>query len=479
LVFVVGLNMTTGQTDHALKVFGPTSIACVLMVMVYSFAPISGAHLNPAVTFSLFLQKEIRWTDGLMYIAAQCGGGACAGLATGFLYGWSQSSNGNMVGPKDPSFSIGAPLVEFLYTFLLCFVVLNTAVAQQNKTYYGLAIGFVIIAGGYGGGAVSGGCFNPAVALGVEFMGPNWKFLYLPLYAAAQLAGGFCATTILHIVRKDTIKESESDYWIVTKAYAFEKMFDPEDTAEFLGTFFLCLSISLNGIASNKEGVDNAGGTWSVAATLMCLIYAMGDISGGLFNPALTLAFVGRWYKTGKGFGKEKLCDPEASPKECLKYLACQGLGGAAGTGMTLLIHLGASATEGYMPVDEIGPKNQHTLGQAFFAELFGTFLLCYVVLCVASVQDTLKEYTGFCIGGVIVAAGYAFGPLSGGVLNPAVALANAIVNKVQLLWTAPPLAYLLAEFAGGAIAAVVFRFLTHPHEFDGQTGDLKAELLA
>merc|ERR550537_545671 len=63
-----------------------------------------------------------------------------------------------------------ALLAEVLYTFMLCFVVLNVATAKKNEgnQFYGLAIGFVIIAGAYGAGAISGGCFNPAVALGID-----------------------------------------------------------------------------------------------------------------------------------------------------------------------------------------------------------------------------------------------------------------------------------------------------------------------
>merc|ERR1719456_707025 len=65
--------------------------------------------------------------------------------------------------------TLDALLVELLYTFMLCFVVLNVATAEDNagNQYYGLAIGFVIIAGGYAAGNISGGAFNPAVALGV------------------------------------------------------------------------------------------------------------------------------------------------------------------------------------------------------------------------------------------------------------------------------------------------------------------------
>merc|ERR1719420_1635743 len=100
-----------------------------------------------------------------MYTAVQVLGGICAGfsyfalfknvfnLAPGAGFGWWE-----------------AMLVEVLYTFMLCFVVLNVAAtkATSGNQYYGLAIGFVIVAGGYAGGGVSGGAFNPAVAFGID-----------------------------------------------------------------------------------------------------------------------------------------------------------------------------------------------------------------------------------------------------------------------------------------------------------------------
>lgn len=504
LVFTVGLTSLIGVDDKPLKVFGPTAIGCVLMVMVYALGPISGGHLNPAVTFAVYLQKAISRQDAIAYFIAQCAGGAAAGIASGFMYGWRAGNT--KVGPKDATFWLGAPLVEFLFTFMLCFVVLNVACAKAQKTpggglknnYYGLAIGFVVVAAGIGGGEVSGAALNPAVTIGANFMGPDWKAMYVPIYALCQLAGGFAATTAFHIVRPE---EKGPEVVIeglgsLTKvAYRIEGMFDPEDTAEFLGTFFLCLVISLNALVT---GPGANGGVWSVAAALMTMIYAMGDISGGLFNPALTLAFCGRFYGTGCGLEggpgsyKEKLADPLATSiddkgnerkamKEPFKYLLAQMLGGAAGSGTTMLIYFfqistlwpAAQIKTGNMTDVSTTPHTSHafTLGQAFFAEIFGTFMLCFVILCVASRQNPLEDYTAFCIGGCIVGAGYAWGPLSGAVLNPAVTIANSICYKLQLIYEPAPVVYILAELCGGVLAAVAYRFIIYSHEFEKAAG--------
>jgi len=256
-------------------------------------------------------------------------------------------------------------------------------------------------------------------------------------------------------------------------------IFDPEDTTEFLGCLFYSLSISLNGLGGN------AGSVFSNTASFMCLYMALGDISGGVFNPAITVACLGRWAGTGRGFGKDKLTDPKASPKEGPKYMLAQLVGAAVGAALTMVIYLfnGQLGVEeiGCVPIIEckggacnkIGCKKGFVI-QAFFAELFGTFFLAYVFLGIATTKQPLKEYGAFAIGGVILAGGYAFGPLSGGVLNPAVTAANSAFYKLELFYSSAPICYFLGQCLGGVLAAALFRFLTHPHEYDDE-GSMQA----
>ena len=64
--------------------------------------------------------------------------------------------------------SVGPWLIEILFTFALCLVVLNCATSSgtSNNSFYGLAIGFTVVVGAFAGGAISGGAFNPAVGIG-------------------------------------------------------------------------------------------------------------------------------------------------------------------------------------------------------------------------------------------------------------------------------------------------------------------------
>jgi aquaporin Z len=85
-------------------------------------------------------------------------------------------------------------VAELLFTFALCYVVLNVATSKDHSdnSFYGLAIGFTVVAGAFAVGAISGGAFNPAVALGAAVMGLfAWPTLWA--YLLAQVVAGIAA----------------------------------------------------------------------------------------------------------------------------------------------------------------------------------------------------------------------------------------------------------------------------------------------
>merc|ERR1719159_1618216 len=84
LVFTVGCNVLTGS-----PVWAATSIACVLMVMIYALGGVSGANFNPAVSFALGISKKLDWKDVGIYSAVQL----VAGIAAGLCYSLVLSSN--------------------------------------------------------------------------------------------------------------------------------------------------------------------------------------------------------------------------------------------------------------------------------------------------------------------------------------------------------------------------------------------------
>lgn len=155
----------------------PLAIGSALMVMVFAGGHISGAHYNPAVTLGVVLRGRATMMDMLGYWVAQILGAAVAVFAIRYLKG--DAAITALVPATGPAF-----VAEFLFTFALVYVVLNVATARGNEgnSHYGLAIGFTVMVGAYSVGAISGGAFNPAVAVGITMLGivaPSHLWLYL------------------------------------------------------------------------------------------------------------------------------------------------------------------------------------------------------------------------------------------------------------------------------------------------------------
>jgi aquaporin Z len=170
----------------------PVAIGSVLMVMVYAGGHISGAHYNPAVTLAVYLRGRAAARDIAGYWAAQLGAGALAAVAVPML-------KRDLV-VSEMTLAVGPMLLaEFLFTFALAFVILNVATARgtEGNSYYGLAIGFTVVAGAYAVGPVSGAAFNPAVAVGLVLLGAV-PLGSLWIYLVANLLGGVAAALVFN-----------------------------------------------------------------------------------------------------------------------------------------------------------------------------------------------------------------------------------------------------------------------------------------
>ena len=175
----------------------PLAIGGVLMVMVFAGGHVSGAHYNPAVTLAVFLRGKCAGSDVPGYIVAQCVGAAAAAMVVAFLKG------NPAVTPMQIDVT-RALVAEFLFTFALCSVVLNVATSKgtSGNSFYGLAIGFTVLAGAYSVGAVSGGAFNPAVALGATLMG-LFNAANIWVYLVANFAAAGAAAAFFKLVAPD------------------------------------------------------------------------------------------------------------------------------------------------------------------------------------------------------------------------------------------------------------------------------------
>lgn len=193
LVLVVGMTVV----DPGAGAMAPLAIGCGLMVMVYAGGGISGAHYNPAVTLAIWMRGKCETKDVAPYMIVQVLAAIVAALIIGFIKG------NPMLTPMTPDVP-KALLNEFIFTFLLAFVVLNVATSKKSagNSYYGLAIGFTVAAAAYAGGSVSGGAYNPAVAVGISLMGlASWGNFWI--YLVACFSGGAAAAMVYKVVNPD------------------------------------------------------------------------------------------------------------------------------------------------------------------------------------------------------------------------------------------------------------------------------------
>ena len=176
-------------------VIAPLAIGAALMVMVFAGGHISGAHYNPAVTLGVLIRGKVQAADVVPYMIAQLAGAAIAALVVGkFLRA------GIVVTPITPK--IGpALLAEFLFTFALVYVVLNAATAEgtSGNSFYGLAIGMTVMTGAFAVGDISGGAFNPAVALGISLLGiSSWNNIWI--YLVANFTAAVVAAFVFNLI---------------------------------------------------------------------------------------------------------------------------------------------------------------------------------------------------------------------------------------------------------------------------------------
>jgi len=183
LVLTVGCTVIGGAPG----VIPPLAIGSSLMIMIFAGGHISGGHYNPAVTLGVLIRRRIKPRDAIAYMIAQVVGAALAAGVVAYL------KAGIVVSAMTPN--VGHALVaEFLFTFALVYVVLNTATAKGtlDNSFYGLAIGFTVMTGAFAVGGISGGAFNPAVAIGISIMGLSaWANLWI--FLVANFAGGLVA----------------------------------------------------------------------------------------------------------------------------------------------------------------------------------------------------------------------------------------------------------------------------------------------
>ena len=205
----------------------------------------------------------------------------------------------------------------------------------------------------------------------------------------------------------------------------------PKLLTEFIGTFFLVLTIGMTVLIGTELAPI------AIGAVLVAVIYMGGHVSGAHYNPAVTLAV---WMRG------------RLPASEILPYMLAQVLAAVVAAGAVYLVN--------DRPL-MVTPAEETSLFEFFLLELLFTFALVLVILNVATSAGTEgNDSYGLAIASVVVAGAFTAGPISGGAFNPAVGLGPILIEAVVGegatlggLWI-----YLAAPFTGGALAALAFR---------------------
>ncbi len=198
---------------------------------------------------------------------------------------------------------------------------------------------------------------------------------------------------------------------------------------EFIGTFFLVFTV---GMVVNQGPVL---GALAIGSALMVMIYAGGHISGGHFNPAVTL---GVWLR-----GK---CDT----KDVAPYWIAQA---AAALVAALVVAIVAQKQGGWF---DFGGVSSYAVLPSIIVEFLATFALVWTVLNTATAKGTAGNSNyGLAIGFTVFFCAVAVGGISGGAFNPAVGLGVLAMGKVSV---AQFFIYLVSDMVGGFVAALAFK---------------------
>jgi aquaporin Z len=199
---------------------------------------------------------------------------------------------------------------------------------------------------------------------------------------------------------------------------------------EFIGTFFLVLTIGCTVIAAGGGVIPPL----AIGAVLMAMIYAGGHVSGAHFNPAVTLGV----FLRGK-----------CAAADVVPYWVAQLVGAFVAT--LVVRYFKGSDMSG---VQALAPS----FGRAFLAEFLFTFALVWVVLNVATARGTAgNSFYGIAIGFTVLTGAFAVRGVSAAAFNPAVAVGAGLLGLVALgsLWF-----HILAELVAAAMAAYAFKFV-------------------
>jgi len=422
------------------------AIGSTLMCAIFAGGHISGAHYNPAVTLAVYIRGKCTLQEALAFWPAQFVAGF-AGGGVGLLALPSSYPSGGY-----PALGAGvsegsAFLAELILTFALTHNILHVATSdkQANNSYYGLAIGWTVLSGAISVGSISGGCFNPAVAMLTVVNGEASSELWV--HIVGPLLGGFISGVVFRATRpSETTPEAPGS----GEASVLKEQREALATyvLELIGTTLLSFTVA----CAASPSISSPLAPLSIGAMLMTQVFMGGPVSGGHYNPAVSL---GCLVRGATGF------KPLTFAIYVVVQLVAGMLGGVLARGVL-------DAPIGY-PAVAAGVE----VGRAFVAELVATFFLVFVVLQSATNSKTGgNSFFGLAIGLTVAAMAISVGGISGGAFNPAVAMLGLVSDEslASSFWV-----YFVAPPLGGLLAGCTFRIVS----FDEFTVDKDAHAIS
>ena len=433
---------------------------------VYGGAHISGGCYNPAIALTRCLagalgppgtglSKDFKkdWPRFGLYVLVEMVGGLL-GAILGYL---PRPENSGIACPAPHAYFHEGQMAlnEFLWCTALCYVALTVLCTGETKDtvgkhYYGFCIGFTV------GVAVLfsslGGSYNPAVGTGLLIAAAinspdndtcsDDNFKYIWIYLLAPMVGAVAGWGLHRLTNGEHYGDGRFN-----KVAPFLQ--------EFLGTFYLCLTIGMTSLPSAGGGLAPLG----IGTILAIFVYCGGHVSGGQYNPSVSLGvFIRGAQSVGKMFA----------------YIACQLLGAIAGAFVAYLQTRYASSegaayldTPGATALVPVAPhiegNSKTDLGGVLLGEFVVTFALVFTVLSTAtgtSEKVTGNSYFGIAIGWTVTAGAYAVGTWTGGAFNPAAWTGLNLVyafhedgNPWADIW-----AFWVAHLLAGLVAGLFYR---------------------
>ncbi|WP_160673598.1 MIP/aquaporin family protein [Clostridium sp. C8-1-8] len=209
LLFIgTGAIMVNTINNNALGSVGISfAFGFIIFILIYLFGNTSGAHFNPAVTIALSFSGKFKSSEVIPYIISQVLGGTLASFVLKILLGNISSMGATIPANNIRNSSIIAVIVEFIFTFLLMYVIMRVSSSSKDDDFTGaFAIGLTIFIGALVAGPISGGSFNPARTIAPAIVSGNYTDLWV--YIVAPIAGAIVGTTIYSATGND---ESESE----------------------------------------------------------------------------------------------------------------------------------------------------------------------------------------------------------------------------------------------------------------------------